>query len=83
MPLTLEQIAERVRLNVPITPPEAAQFVGVAPETVIDWIKTGFLKASNVAKRERPSYRIMPEDLREFLDGRAEIPRAHSLRARA
>jgi hypothetical protein len=83
MPLTLEQIAERVRLNAPITPPEAAQFVGVAPETVIDWIKTGFLKASNVAKRERPSYRIMPEDLRGFLDDRAEIPRTNSFRARA
>jgi hypothetical protein len=83
MPLTLEQIARRVELNAPITPPEAALFVGVAPETIITWIKTGLLKAANVAKAKRPSYRIMPVDLLAFLESRAEVPRTHSFRARA
>ena len=44
MPLTLEQIAQRVELKPPITPPEAAMFVGVSPETVITWIKDRLLK---------------------------------------
>jgi hypothetical protein len=84
MALTLEQIADRVRWGMPLTPPDVGKFLGVAPETVIGWIRSGFLVASNVATGARPSYRIKPADLDSFLDSRrVEVPRSHSFRARA
>jgi len=83
MALTLEQIAERVRWGMPLTPPEVGKYLSVAPETVISWIRSGFLVASNVATGARPSYRIRPADLNDFLDSRVEVPRTHTFRARA
>jgi hypothetical protein len=46
--------------------------LGVAPETVIGWIRGGELIASNVAKRScrRPRYRVDPADLEAFLAAR-------------
>ncbi|MBX3433687.1 MAG: helix-turn-helix domain-containing protein [Pirellulales bacterium] len=64
-----------------LTPPEVGKLLRVAPETVIKWIKTGFLRASNVATGKRPSYRIRPDDLEAFLDRRlVEVPRTNSRR---
>jgi hypothetical protein len=80
MALTLEQIADRVRWGIPLTAPEVGKYLGVAPETVIGWIKTGFLKASNVATGKRPSYRIQPTDLNAFLDIRAEPAKPKNFR---
>lgn len=36
-----------------LTPPQVAEALGVAHETVLHWIKTGFLKASDVATGQR------------------------------
>jgi excisionase family DNA binding protein len=50
-----------------LTPPQAAKQLGVSPETVIGWIRSGELKAANVGKgKKRPRYRIEPEALAEF-----------------
>jgi excisionase family DNA binding protein len=52
---------------VSLTPPQVATQLGVAPETVIGWIRAGELKAANVGKgKKRPRYRIEPEALAEF-----------------
>jgi hypothetical protein len=55
-----------------LTPPKIAARLGVAPETVIGWIRDGELIASNVAKRScrRPRYRVDPADLEAFLASR-------------
>jgi hypothetical protein len=61
----MSQIAQSRHL----TPPKIATRLGVAPETVIGWIRDGELIASNVAKRScrRPRYRVDPADLEAFL----------------
>lgn len=51
-----------------LTPPAVAKRLGVSPETVIGWIKSGQLKASNIGKgSQKPRYRITPDDLATFL----------------
>lgn len=50
-----------------LTPPEIAEQIGVAPETVIAWIRSGQLKASNLATGRRPRYVVKPEHLDAFL----------------
>ncbi|BBO34201.1 helix-turn-helix domain-containing protein [Lacipirellula parvula] len=64
-----------------LSPPEVAELTGSAPETVIEWIKTGFLKASNLATGQRPRYMVKPADLDDFLTSR-QVPRANAFRAR-
>lgn len=50
-----------------LTPPQAAKRLGVSPETVIGWIRSGELKAANVGKgKKRARYRIEPDALAEF-----------------
>ena len=68
------------RRRIVLTPPEVAKQLGVAPETVIEWIKTGFLRASNLATGKRPRYVVRPGDLDDFLVSR-QIPRTHLRRA--
>ncbi len=59
-----------------LTPPEAAKLLRVDPSTVIGWIKSGELPASNLASRSatRPRWRISREALEEFLAGREPRP---------
>lgn len=64
-----------------LSPPQVAELTGSAPETVIEWIKTGFLKASNLATGQRPRYMVKPADLDAFLASR-QVPVAHAFRAR-
>ena len=55
----------------PLTVKAVADQLGVAVETVSDWIKSGQLKASNVGKgTKRGRYRIQESDLEEFLENR-------------
>jgi excisionase family DNA binding protein len=54
-----------------MTPPQVAELLGVAPETVISWIRSRMLKASNLATGTRPSYRVTRAALDDFLDSRA------------
>ncbi|WP_428308171.1 helix-turn-helix domain-containing protein [Lacipirellula sp.] len=54
-----------------LTPPEVAKRLGVTPETVIGWIKSGQLKASNVGKGvAKPRYKIQPANLERFMASR-------------
>jgi excisionase family DNA binding protein len=54
-----------------LTPPEAAKRLGVTPETVIGWIKSGQLKASNVGKGvAKPRYKIQQANLDKFMASR-------------
>lgn len=59
-----------------LTPPEVAKRLGVKPATVVSWIKSGQLKASNLSKGVRPRYRVQPDDLADFLDKRQPQQRA-------
>ena len=58
-----------------LTPPQAAEQLGVDPSTVIGWIRTGQLRASNIGKGgKRPRYRIRESDLDAFLKSRQPEP---------
>ena len=55
------------------TPPELARRYGVEPCKVIAWIRSGELRALNVATRAtgRPRYLIGEEDIARFEQGRS------------
>lgn len=57
------------------TVPQIAERFGVKPEKIVAWIRTGELRAMNVAQRAggRPRYRINPADLADFENRRAII----------
>lgn len=57
-----------------LTPPEIADWLATSPETVLGWIKSGQLKASNLATGNRPRYAILPDDLAAFLKSRQPDP---------
>ena len=50
------------------TPPQLAKIWGVSPETIIDHIKSGRLKAFTVSppRCNRPRWRISPDAVREY-----------------
>lgn len=59
-----------------LTPPEVARQWGVSIDKVLTWIRSGELRALNLATRltGRPRYRIDVNDLRDFEQRRAVIP---------
>lgn len=59
-----------------LTPPEVAQQLGVGPDKVHRWIRTGELRAINLATTPtgRPRYAIDVADLVEFERGRQVLP---------
>ena len=60
-----------------LTPPQLARRLGVGPDKVLNWIRTGELRAINAATKPngRPRYLIDIEDLRAFENRRAVTPR--------
>ena len=58
------------------TPPAVAKFYGVSPETVIDWIRSGQLRAIDVARHgsKRPRFRIDQAALIAFEASRTATP---------
>lgn len=60
-----------------LTPPEIAARFCCKPETVIGWIKSGELRALNLARRGamKSRYRVSPEALELFELARAVVPR--------
>lgn len=60
------------------TPPMAAKELGVSEEEIIAFIRTGELRASNLAAKAngRPRYVINPSDLAAFLEARCAFPHA-------
>jgi len=57
-----------------LTPRGVAKQLAVSPATVIEWIRSGQLKAANIATGSRPRFVINPEDLATFLDNRQPVP---------
>jgi excisionase family DNA binding protein len=58
------------------SPPQVAEQLGVNPEKVIGWIRSGELRAINVAARlgSRPRFRIGEADLLAFVQQRSAVP---------
>jgi excisionase family DNA binding protein len=56
-----------------LTPPEVAKRLGVSPDAVRGWIRSGELKATNTAdpKKSRPRFRIEPDAVKAFQERRA------------
>ncbi|MEX2214006.1 MAG: helix-turn-helix domain-containing protein [Phycisphaeraceae bacterium] len=56
-----------------LTPPQVAEALGVNPTKIIDFIRSGELRAVNLARREsrRPRWRILRTDLETFIAGRS------------
>ena len=59
-----------------LTPPQIALEYRVKPQTVLDWIRAGELRAIDVAKpgSRRPRFRIDPADLLAFEQRRLAGP---------
>lgn len=56
-----------------LTPTAVAERVGVSRVTVLAWIRSGELPATNIAadpQGERPRWGVLPSDLEEFLAAR-------------
>jgi excisionase family DNA binding protein len=66
------------------TPPEIARRLGVGPEKVLAWIRSGELAAVNLAttRHGRPRWAIAPEALDLFLAARQNHPPPHRTRRR-
>jgi len=58
-----------------LTAAQAARTLGVRKQSVLGWIRTGELKASNVGRGYQPRWRIKRVDLDAFLAGRNPTPR--------
>jgi hypothetical protein len=68
--------------EVPMNPGDVAELLHVSPHTVLGWIRTTQLKASNIATGMRPRYVIQRTDLDRFLASRQpELPMRRRRRA--
>jgi transposase len=65
-----------------LTPPAIGKLLGVTPETVIAWIRSGDLNGINVATNlaGRPRYKVAQESLDRFLTRRMTVPRVKPVR---
>lgn len=63
----------RASASTSLTPPEVARRYRISAEKVLAWIRSGELRAINVATRTsgRPRYRITAEGLADFEERRA------------
>jgi len=62
-----------------LTPPEIAERYGISLEKVLNWIRSGDLRALNVATRlggERPRWKVSIADLLAFQERRVAVPPA-------
>jgi hypothetical protein len=60
-----------------LSPVEYACRLGVKPERVRTWIKSGALRAVNVGDKSRPRFRIAPSAIAEFEElrsGKQTVP---------
>lgn len=68
-----------------LTPPEIAARLGVKADRVVNWIRTGQLRAVDVGDKTRPRWRINPADLEAFELARsnlAKLPQSQPRRPR-
>jgi hypothetical protein len=66
------------------TPPQLARIYGVSPDKVLVWIRSGELRAINVASKPdgRPRYLIDESDISEFEKRRAAVRTERTPRSR-
>ena len=66
-----------------LTPPQVARRLGVNPDKVLRWIRSGELSAVNVTTKPggRPKYRIAAADLDTFKNRRSPQHRVKPKRA--
>jgi excisionase family DNA binding protein len=64
---------QQISDNKPMTVAEASKLLRVSNDKVLDWIRTGRLRAFDLSgdRSPRPSYRIDPDDLKMFLQFRS------------
>ena len=67
--------------DAPLKPGDVAKQLKASIHTVLDWIRTNQLKASNLATGSRPRYVIQRVDLDRFLASRQPEPPARRRRA--
>ena len=67
-----------------LTPPRVAERLGVSVGKILTWIRSGELAAVNLALRQsgRPRYAVDENDLAEFEQRRAVVPRTPMPRRR-
>jgi hypothetical protein len=67
-----------------LTPADVARRYGISEDKVVVWIRSGELRAINVAtsRSGRPRWRIDPADLTVFESLRAAIPEKSQVRRR-
>lgn len=56
------------------TPPKIAKLLGVTCEKVLSWIRSGQLRAVNLSSRNRPRWKVRPDDLERFLSTKCNQP---------
>lgn len=60
-----------------LKPQEIADSLGVGVDTVLKWINTDLLPASNIAMtRSRPRWRVKQTNLDKFLDARSNVAKS-------
>ncbi|MBL9163122.1 MAG: helix-turn-helix domain-containing protein [Planctomycetaceae bacterium] len=64
------------------SPPQVADMLGVAPETVIAWVRSGQLPGFDVSRpaARRPRFRITDAALAKFIEQRQTSPKPISSR---
>jgi excisionase family DNA binding protein len=67
-----------------VTPPQVAERLGVSADKVLLWIRSGELRAVNVATRldGRPRWRVDLADLMAFEERRSAVPARSAPRCR-
>ena len=67
-----------------LSPPEVAARLGVSADKVLTWVRSGELRACNMATRRdgRPRWRIDVADLEAFEEARTAQPRPASAKRR-
>jgi len=65
-----------------LTPREVARRLAVRDSTVLRWIATGELPASNFGTAKRPRFKVAPQSLENFIAARAVIPSLPTPRGR-
>lgn len=65
-----------------ITPPALSKQLVVHVSKILGWIRSGELRAVNLGNGSRPRWRILPDDLEQFLARRAAQPTTPVRRAK-